>query len=109
LPKAAPTLLLRGGPSLAPLVAGLSGNENGLLHLGHNKPKVVMRGLGPRIHAVVGDTSGRRAGVDGRIKSGHDDRELSGQLCAFGSVRAGNFPGQPCACGERVRVYGTAD
>src|SRR5713101_6481972 len=78
---------LRSRVALDPGVAqGYPGNGNGLLHLGQNQPQVVMRGLDPRIHAVVGAASGRCAGVDAhgsspwaegpRIKSGHDDLEL---------------------------------
>ncbi len=35
-----------------------------------------MRGLDPRIHAVAGSLNGRCQGVDGRIKSGHDELKL---------------------------------
>jgi hypothetical protein len=35
-------------------------------------PKVVMRGLGPRIHVFY---RAEKEGVDGRHKAGHDDGE----------------------------------
>jgi hypothetical protein len=48
---------------------GCPGNSNGLLHLDRNQPKVVMRRLDPRIHAVAGAASAFCKDVDGRIKS----------------------------------------
>src|SRR5271169_2889858 len=48
---------------------GCPGNGNGLLCLDRNQLKVVMRGLDPRIHAVVGVASACCEDVDGRIKS----------------------------------------
>jgi len=53
-----------------------SGNRSGMSCLGKSQPKVVMRGLDPRIHAVAGAVGGRCEDVDGRTKSGYDDFEL---------------------------------
>jgi hypothetical protein len=51
-----------------------------------------MRGLDPRIHAIVGAASSRCVRVDGRNKSGHDNLEWRKRHCVFGSARIGNFP-----------------
>lgn len=59
-----------------------------------------MRGLDPSIYALAIAASARCKEVDGRIKSGHDDCESHGGLCAFAPMPAGNVPGQPCAMRE---------
>jgi hypothetical protein len=51
-----------------------------------------MRGLDPRIRAIVGAASSRCARVDGRNKSGHDNLEWRKRHSVFGSARIGNFP-----------------
>jgi hypothetical protein len=48
---------------------GCPGNGKRLLYLNRNQLKVVMRGLDPRIHALVSLASACREDVDGRIKS----------------------------------------
>src|SRR5271155_855945 len=45
---------------------------------------------------------GTRNHVDTRVKPAHDDPQLHKAPCAFASTPIGNFPGQPCACGERT-------
>ena len=45
-------------------------------------PRIVMRGLDPRIHAVP--AAGTRCeDVDGRIRSGHDNSEVHKGPCAY--------------------------
>jgi len=78
--------------NLGPLShSAVRGSEMGVC-LDRNQLKFVMRGPDPRIH------SRRRPqrpllGVDGRIKSGHDNCELRKGHCAFGSAAPPNSAG----------------
>jgi hypothetical protein len=75
------------------------------LYLYRNQPKLVMRGLDPRIHAsaIVASAGGENMDAYGtspwaegpRIKSGHDDFELYDSRCMLGCTCIANFPEQP--------------
>jgi hypothetical protein len=90
------------GPEPAPWIPafaqGCPGNGNGLLCLDRNQLKVVMRGLGSRIHAVAGGASvccEHWMAGSSLIKSGHDDSKLYKDHCAFGSVPMANSADGP--------------
>src|SRR6267143_6584542 len=91
--------------ALAPLAAGLSGEPEEVAALDPVQPAMIpVAGLGPATH-VFGAELSLPQGVDARDKPGQG---------AFGGKLGANrphelpstFPGQPCACGERVGVRG---